>query len=465
MPVISTLGALTTFKGTENALYWAVTFEAISALVYPALTTFVESNNSTSLAGDITPIASNQPQYIKISPGSSSLPTILYSAFYGSSSNANTEGAFEKTLFDGANNRTILVGSQEANVSGFIRTCGMIRVLDSNNSTTNAFLDPPVTPSPANSTQSRTLSSAVLNANGSVTASGRMARDPISANVFITNYSQTGTKNWSRTVLGGGILNLNGIASNNDIVVSAIGSSNTGEVGYLLPNGNSFSSTFATESESSPRIAIDTSDNLYIIAAEPTTSRDKIIKYVSSSNTVSWVNQLPTPNIAVNYSFTNNPNFYDGNVYVTVQKEIPFSKITSFIVSIDANTGVINWQNELSIQGSNTLFTFGDIKANAQGLFALGVYTDDVTTNRLVGSTLLKLPTNGDILGNGSYTIGDYGLVLDIDPGTVTISNGTANIVAGNLSVVAPNAATSTTTLTIGANTTQNYLFNDTILK
>jgi hypothetical protein len=460
MPVISTLGALTTFKGTDGILYWAVTFEAISALVYPVLTTFVESNNSTSLGGRVITTTAGQPQYIKISTGSGVLPTILYSAFYGS--NANTEGRIEDTLFDSANNRTILVGTQEANISGFVRNCGMIRILDSNNSTTAAFLDPPVTPSPANSTQARTLTSAVLNANGSITASGSMSRDPVFGNVFITNYSQTGTKNWSRTVLGGGVLNLNSLLSNNDIIVSGVGSSN-GQVGYLLPNGNSFSSTFAIEDSSSPIIGIDNSDNLYINAG--ISGRSTLIKYDSFSNSVSWVKQLPTPNIAVVYNFTNTPNFYNGNIYVTAQKEIPFSKVSSFIVSIDANTGVINWQNELSIQGSDTLFVFGDIKANAQGLFALGVYTDDFTTNRLVGSTLLKLPTNGDILGNGSYAIGDYGLVLDIDPGNVTISNGTANIVAGNLSVVAPNATTSTTTLTIGANTTQNYVFSDTILK
>lgn len=450
MPVISTLGALTTFKGTENALYWVVTFDAISALVFPVLSTFVESNNSTSLSGRITPTTADQPQYIKISTGSGVLPTILYSAFYGS--NANTEGDIAKTLFDSVNNRTILVGTQEANVSGFVRNCGMIRILDSNNSTTNAFLDPPVTPSPANASQGRGFSSAVLNANSSITVAGTMSRDPVFPSYFITNYSQTGTRNWSKqvtgTVSGPAVHNI--VSSN--ILVSVKETISNTAFGYLLPNGSSFTSTFGIQDfDLNGEIAIDASNNLYVCGD------NKLIKYDAAGNSIGWVKDAPINNFL-------DATFYDGNIYATIASGPSPENPSTTIVSINANTGSVNWQNELSIQGSNTGIDLRYINANIQGLFALGVYSENISLNLTTGSILLKLPTNGYIPGSGSYEIGAYGLFLDIDPGSVLITNGTANLISSNIGLANANVV-STTTLSISANTTQNYIFNDTILK
>lgn len=449
MPVISTLGALTTFKGTESSLYWAVTFEVISALVVPMLSTFVESNNSISLGGRITTTTAGQPQYIKLSTGSTVPPTILYSAFYGS--NANTEGRFVDSVFDNTNNRTILIGQQEANISGNVVDCGLVRVLNANNSSFSAFLDPPT---PAVATNDRIFNSAVLNANGSITAAGFLRRDPTFQSEFITNYSQTGTRNWSKKLTGTiGLSNVHAIVSNNILVSGSETSSNTA-FGYLLPNGSSFTTTFGIQDFSlNGDIAIDTSNNLYVGGGT------KLIKYDAAGNSIGWVKEIVSSN-----NFFGSSAFYNGNIYSLIRFTPAFQKDTTRIISINANTGAVNWQNNLSIAGANTGFGLTDISVNDQGIFALGSYTDDINAGSSIGSILLKLPFNGDIPGTGSYGIGNAGLTLNIATSNITITNGSANLISSNIGVANANAV-STITTSIAANTTQNYTFSDTILK
>jgi hypothetical protein len=447
MPVLSTLGALTTLK-TDDALYWVITFDAASALVMPILTTFVDSNNTTVLGGRITTTAAGEPQSIKLSSGSGTLPALLYSASYGS--NASTEGRFNDSVYDTATDRTVLVGQQEASISGNIVDCGLIRVFNANNSSYSAFLDPPT---PATSDNDRRLSTAVVHANSSISAAGSLSKDPVFANSFITNYSQTGTKNWSKTITDiTGILRVHDIVSNNILVSASSGSNNT-SIGYLLPNGASFTNSFGIEDFNlSGDITLDTSNNLYF------SSDTKLVKYDSSGNSISWVKQITSANSGFGESA-----FYDGNIYALAGFAPAFSKYTSKIVSINANTGAINWQNDLSISGAGTGFGLSKISANNEGVFALGTYTSNVSTGLVTGSVFLTLPSDGNIPGNGSYTFGSANLVLVIAPSTTTIVSGSVNLISANLGVANANAV-STVSSIISANTTQNYLFDETVL-
>lgn len=461
MPVTNTLGALTTFKIPDTNVYWATTFAYPNVKV--TLTTFVESNNSIFLGGRLNTFPNGIPQFIKLTNFGDAEPTLSYTAFYGS--NANVEGYFEDSLYDSTNDRTIFVGAQEANRSGNTIRCGAVYVFNANNSIYSSFIDPPQTS--IFSTSERTLNSAVLNANGTITASGFLNESGNATDgYFASNYTQTGTKNWTKFITGAANpVYVHDIIANTVLVTSNDTANNQTDIGYLNSDGSSFNNTFTiTGLNGGTYVSIDTSDNIYVSGGNGTVSQ--LAKYDAANSIISWAKQITNPNVFGLVSY------YDGNVYASMVNTTftPGSYINK-IISVNSSNGAVNWQNEYRFTGtgsySNISASFTDMNANSQGIFVLSVISR-VGNTTPGGTVFLKLPTTGIIDGTGNYQLvndGTGNLFMDIRPSSVSIGDTTSlSIGSSNLNVANANAV-STVTSNIAANTTQNYTYSQTLLK
>jgi hypothetical protein len=447
------MGALTTFKIPDTSLFWAAIFAFPNTKVN--LRTFVASNNSIALGGTTFNTVGGSPQFIRISTGSDTIPSLEYTAFFGP--NANSDGRILSSLFDSTNNRTIMVGFQEANRSNNIVNCGMVRVFNSNNSLYASFLDP--SDSVFNE---RTLGPAALDSLGNIIATGVDTSAP--GGYFVVNYTQTGTKNWIKTFTGfpSNVAQLGGIFANNSTLIAGSNSTAyTATAAILNSSGNSFTNQFTLTGNDGGDVSVDTTGNIYFAGANST--QRKFTKFNTTSNSASWTLTTNSPN-----AFSDS-TFYDGNVYVRMVDSSFPNLYDNKIISIDANTGNVNWKNEYRFTGTG-IYNFNQstsvlsLSANNQGLFVLNQLNSSNTTRG--GSVLLKLPLDGSIPGTGTYSLISSGantLNLDIRTSSITIGTGSVGITSSNVGLANANSV-STINSNIAANTTQTYTYNQSLL-
>jgi hypothetical protein len=475
MPVLNTVGALTTFKIADTNVFWATTFTYPT--YRPGFSGYITaSNNSIVLGGAIyTNIAtSGFPGFVRISSGSDTIPSLNYTAFFGS--NANSTGSVFALLYDSVNDRNIMVGRQKANRSNNIVDCGMIRVVNSNNSIYSSFLDPPETISPLNT--SRSFDNAVLDSHGNIIITGLFAESsPMSSSgYFVGSYTQTGTKNWTKKFAGfpNNPIQLEGILPDNStILVSGTGNASAGyntTVAILNSSGTSFNNQFTFTELYGGVGSIDTSNNnIYFSGANST--QGKFVKFNNSNNSVSWTKTTSLPNSVSSSAF------YNGNVYVSIlDTSFTANSYLNKIVSFNANTGVVNWKNEYRFYGTGIYaFNTGSglgLTANSEGLFAINsLYKSGNTI--IGGQALIKFPLDGSIPGAGAssgsavYPLINSGantLMLSLRPSTISFGTGSVGITSSNVSLVNANSL-ATISSNITANTTQTYTYNQGILK
>lgn len=180
-------------------------------------------------------------------------------------------------------------------------------------------------------------------------------------------------------------------------------------------------------------IAIDSSDNIYVVGWTQTPAyKIFLIKY-NSSGTIQWQREL---NYATNLNATGVTTDSSGNVYLSLT-----INILGYGMIIKYNSsGTIQWQRALTTEYGGSTFIGNIVGTN---YYSTGTYNDGTYDNALT----VKLPTDGSKIGYyqiGTLDISYIQFDLNDVPGTLTDAAGTLTDAAGTLTLA-------TTTLTDAA--------------
>lgn len=414
MPILSSLGALTytkTFLGDQY--YWVIEVRHENASPNSVqLFSSAVNNNDVVLGGSVQSNGLNRSLILKFDDNNFSLPISEYGAFYANASVPS--GEITDVKFD-SNANIIIIGNERANSA--------VRILENDGNDIDSFVDTRGT----GLNPTKNPSEIIVHANGSYTVAGVLREDVANLGTetrgFITNYTGN-IKNYAKTF---GVKTVIQTAvrekSNGNILVQ--GQSALLE---LSSDASTIINQIEFENANLLNFDIDQDENTYVLTSTSPPIARQVSKLDNSGNLI-WQKEF-TGNIQESAALqATSIRFYDNNVIVSGQAEAPGGNIQNGIpiglISFDATSGNINWQNKFTNQ--NQVHIGGTLRK-------LTVESGNIYitagTNFLRGYAI-KIPADGTIPGNGSYENGKY----IYEPANVQVMNGSVNIITGNVSL------------------------------
>lgn len=447
MPVFSTLGALTYTKVyLGDTYYWYI--ETTPTSSRNGLNAFDVNNDNIYCGGNIYNPANSSvfwPNFINVLNSNFSLPTDPYHAFYRESTG---NGQVNDVSFDSTSNLIYFVSSQAILSNLFSQESGVVRTLDPITfALQNTYVDLPTA-----TNRRRTPRFIETHANGTYTVAGVNEETSISGDVgYITNFTGN-TKNWAKTL---SLLGTTGfeVTSNNSFVLSGF----TGPDNHILElsgNGNNILRQYSLSgfSASAPYITTDTSNNIYYSIGNATITN---LGKIDSTGNIVWQKQMSANIQTTSAMQISSLTWADGNLFVSGQANAPSGNLSQglplAIMSFNANSGNTNWQRRFYEANINFLTGDTTIKYDNDVLY--------VSSTQLTGTDygyMIKIPSSGIILGNGSYSNN-----LIYQTSNVSITNGNITLSTGNI-VLSNAVSTAVVTSNISANTANLYTFNST---
>jgi hypothetical protein len=477
MPVIGTQGALTYIRGVSLGPTWQSWYFEIEPTATSFLTTSTfDSNGNIYTTGAV----STNPTWIKIDTGGNTFAT-PYVAWDFKITGDGSGNALLPTS-DG-NILTIFKDTYNFPAPPGINVDTQFNTgLDSN---TGNFLTPtkfysphePATVSGGN--PRREPKDAVLLSSGDYVAYGFTNQKPATAvndfKTYLTLFDGN-TGNITTQVVYGTSANVAGAPDIGNINLDSTGNiiftTDTPNVSTIVKCDNALTTIDWQKQYNIDSIidsCVDTNtDNIYFIGY---VGSEFHMVSANSAGNVQWAKYYanssggvidPGPsliNIAVNQANTS-------QLIVTGRRNGPTANtfpIKTYIASIHAANGEINWQRELTFTGSNTIYNNSYFETDALSTDT----TDILLTGRLqrrtsgnvasTGGVLMKLPITGAIPSNGIYTL-NANLSMTYTVANYTVSNTTVTETTLTNSLLTPLTSnfgdiTLTSTTNIGANT------------
>lgn len=488
MSIQSSLGALKAFKigGESNPeTYYFLNYIPFNTNAEVNLNYFNSRNNEVYMAGQVGPTNSNvgsgPASFVELTESLGNIPNITYRSRYSENFN------FVSSDFDNTSNTLYLLGYRiNANDRG-----SLVVSLNANNSIQNEFYCPGLANITGNPLYREPVNMFVL-ANGSYTIPGIL--DINSAN----NRNNVTTRGYLMNCTGN-VININKqldpvgnalmstrinscvIDSSENYIASIEYRSVPGSAGPaitgLICNVSSNLTTinwqkYLTYSSNgvSPNSGFTVfngeSDNIYVISRSfdgANTDLSAITKINNYGNVVFWHKES---NIRSNNSLLFSSLIEEnGNVYVCTRSISSGNTLNSqpAVLSIDANTGNINWQRRISMSGDgqysnpgNTSllnYTFENIGLKDDGYYVSGRILFGLNSPYYDTSFMFKLPKSGDLIGNYLVSSSNLGnLYMNYSSSNVILSNNTMSLSnVGNLTIT-----NSTSFPIIDPNITQN---------
>jgi hypothetical protein len=451
MPVFSTLGALTYTKVyLGDTYYWYIETAPISS--NNVLNAFDINNENIYWVGSIYNPANSSvlwPNFINVLNSNFSLPTNPYHAFYKGSLANGTIGQATDVSFDSTSNLIYFVSSQNQGSGGGSTPVSIVRTLDpATFALQNTYVDLATA-----TNRDRTPKFIETHANGTYTVSGLSQEvSPSNDVVYVTNFTSN-TKNWAKILDMTGIIGFN-VTSNNSFVLSGFSNLNN-HILELSGNGNNILRQYSLGlSTSASYITTDTSNNIYYgIGDAAITNFGKI----DSSGNIVWQKQMSANVQTTSAMQISALTWGDGNLFVSGIANAPGGNTAQglplAIMSVDANSGNINWQRRF--YEANINFATGDTSLKYDN-YAL--YVGSTQSTGTGYGYMIKIPSSGAIPGNGSYSNN-----LLYQTSNVSITNGNITISNGNI-VLSNAVSTAVVTSNTSANTANLYTFNSTRL-
>lgn len=456
MPLQSTFGALTYFKNVDtDPAYW---INVLTPNITPSglyFSTADTNNNVLGLALRVNQGGNLFPGYTQILSSNTALPFIGNSAFFGS--NANTETASGEIFVNiiNSNNTIYLTSTQETNRSGNTVRCATTRVISSSGVLLNTYVDPPNTSNPTFSL--RDVADTLVLSNGSYVNIGRQNElAPTQSGTYITSYTGN-SKNWTKYVTNANS-NPNQILLNNsnNYVYTTL----NGTLVEISANGNNIVNQTKISSISDFVLNdgyLDSSNNFYFSGTFSNNNKS----YVSCLNYFNNIIWTKTP--ANSSYYVQFKEFYNNNVYciMGIPPNPATANLAVHVVCLNLSSGNIIWQNKVGFYGNGiyaNTYIIPDIKVNDTGMYLIGTLTRSNSAGA-TGSYVIKLPSDGSILGNGIINIfsGADTLNFGYNSSNLTLSNSTdIDVTTVNCNLSTP-PSSNITTVAIPANTTSMF--------
>ena len=471
MPVMTTLGSLTTFK-LDNE-YWLATIASNSGVDY--LFNFYNSNNKIIL-NTANVFASNRtPLVIDINN-----PSLYTKPNFGTYQSFNTSNNFTTenwTLIGQGNTFCSLNNNYIASQTQLFgnKYYEVIRVFDSNLNYTSNYVY-------SSDLGNRFSYSIHANDDNTFITSGNVSSPTETG--YVTNYYSNLTPQWEKHftyTANVGIdynrlypITIKSISDNsNNVLLTRSWRANYNNNGYPIVELNSKTGNIVDKfillnyyTGDSLTLIEKVGNNHFFGTSGGSVIRTGTVGKITNSNTISWQKQLSNTEIMTEAGY-----YYDGNIYVASRlANSNISPYLSKIINLDANTGNINWVRGIAISGTNE---YGNMFGPQTSFLGLKIKNDGMYITWTLGNVFsnaalvfAKFPKDGTILGNGVYTIPtnlNDNITITYTNSNTTLANANLTIVSSNISATTANISNAITS-NIAANTTNPTTFNSKII-